>query len=382
MLNISPDSNDVLSPPSLIKSAKSRFASIDGLRGLACLFVVALHCYTLAGEFPTPFSFDKIFCNIAYSGVDLFFLLSGFCLAYPILKRGGTRFNWRSYIWKRASRIFPPYWCTLIICLFVSKIIYIFNVPLLSNTPSLTWNVPPSQFFQYLLLIRSNEFILSSWTLPLEWRWYFILPAFLFLLVRLSSLYAIMLSILISILCVPVLQSPNVPLRISLVLTQMPIYLPTFVAGLWVADLIIKKRKSELELIFVKHSHWFLLASMIACYLENPKWNVPSTRVIAWMPIFFFLTISVIFNIHFKRVFEWQPLVKTGEFSYSLYLIHELPLKIAHTIEGHLNIPDDFKWLFYQFLIFPCLIAIGYIFFKLVEEPLLSWSRKYKLGTE
>ena len=34
---------------------KSRFLAIDGLRGAACLSVVALHCYALAGFYPTPF---------------------------------------------------------------------------------------------------------------------------------------------------------------------------------------------------------------------------------------------------------------------------------------------------------------------------------------
>ena len=359
-----------------IANKESRFAAIDGLRGVACLGVVALHCYVLAGFYPTPFFLDRVL-SLGYIGVDLFFVLSGFCLAFPILKKGWRDFSWKKYLLNRAKRIFPPYWVTLILFYLISKIIFAFSISLLSDKSSLLWNISASQFLQNILLLRSNDFILSSWTLPLEWRWYFILPIFTYFSFQYPIIYSFIFSCFISALSAFFLESPSASPKLLTFMTSMPIYLPTFFAGVWCAKIVVSEHKIYIEEIFVKYSQWFLLASLIACYLENPKWNVSSSRVISWGPVFFFLIISVIFNEHFKKVFEWKPLVHVGTFSYSLYLIHELPLKIIYALVGSDKISVDFQWLFYLGIVFPVLVLLGFIFFKIVEEPLLEWSRKF-----
>ena len=355
----------------MIPMVKSRFLAIDGLRGAACLSVVALHCYALAGFYPTPFFLDRLL-SLGYIGVDLFFVLSGFCLAFPILKRNTVGFSWKTYLLNRAKRIFPPYWVTLFLFYFTSKLISILSIPSLSDNPAILWNISISQFLQNFLLIRSNDFILSSWTLPLEWRWYLILPMFTYLIYRYPVIYSMIISSLVSMISAFFLESSNASPKLLTFVTLMPMYLPTFFAGVWCAKLVIIPSKTYIEGLFVRYSQWFLLASLIACYLESPQWNIASSRVIAWGPVFFFLTIAVMFNESFKTFFEWTPLVKVGTFSYSLYLIHELPLKIIHILIGSSNIPISLNWIIYLGVVFPLLIILGFLFFKFVEEPLLK----------
>ena len=77
---------------------KHRIGYIDGLRAVAVLSVVACHC---ASIYPADFTQHPILWRTLLAGkhgVDLFFVLSGFCLAYPTLKRlreqGQSQLKW------------------------------------------------------------------------------------------------------------------------------------------------------------------------------------------------------------------------------------------------------------------------------------------------
>src|SRR5579872_2838914 len=91
-----------------------RLAYIDVLRAVAVLMVVTLH----AGILPW-----------GYLGVDLFFILSGFCLSYPTLAKlhrdGATSFDLRAFAARRLVRIVPPYYAAiammLVVVFFVSR---------------------------------------------------------------------------------------------------------------------------------------------------------------------------------------------------------------------------------------------------------------------
>lgn len=74
--------------------------AIEGWRGLAALLVMLAHFGPAAG-------LDHAFVKTAFTGVDLFFVLSGFVFG-PILF--GQEQQWRAYALRRAFRIVPAYW--------------------------------------------------------------------------------------------------------------------------------------------------------------------------------------------------------------------------------------------------------------------------------
>ena len=102
--------------------AGGRFTSLDGLRGVAALVVLAHHALLVSpaisalfipgGEPPRPgsalwwltYSPLKL-TNAGPEAVVLFFVLSGFVLAIPVL-RGG--FNWLAYFPRRFVRLMLP----------------------------------------------------------------------------------------------------------------------------------------------------------------------------------------------------------------------------------------------------------------------------------
>ena len=73
-----------------------RLHYIDGLRGLAMLMVLLYHCWIFGGMWSIGPTLGGHHFNVApilgfgHIGVNLFLVLSGFCLYWPFVK-GGTR---------------------------------------------------------------------------------------------------------------------------------------------------------------------------------------------------------------------------------------------------------------------------------------------------
>lgn len=91
----------------------SRNAWVDVLRGLAASAVVLFHFNVVPYE-GTPGAFTAVwraFWGLGHLGVPVFFVLSGYCIALTWFRADG----WRGFAWRRARRIFPPYYASLLV---------------------------------------------------------------------------------------------------------------------------------------------------------------------------------------------------------------------------------------------------------------------------
>src|SRR5665213_687642 len=68
-------------PRPVKEHARTGTGPVDGLRGLAILLVFGYHTWLFSWYTPPP-PFDVV-ARTGYLGVDLFFLISGFCLYFP-----------------------------------------------------------------------------------------------------------------------------------------------------------------------------------------------------------------------------------------------------------------------------------------------------------
>src|SRR5882762_489406 len=99
-----------------------RIAALDGLRGIAILLVLFWHGIFVQGSHSRILSRLLLIGKLSWSGVDLFFVLSGFLIGGILLDAKESSHYFRTFYARRALRILPLYGILLGICLFAHNI--------------------------------------------------------------------------------------------------------------------------------------------------------------------------------------------------------------------------------------------------------------------
>lgn len=170
---------------------------LDGIRGIAALMVMIFHF--VPNNIPITnssliFKIQKI-AIFGQTGVDLFFVLSGFLITRILISEKGGKYFFRNFYIRRTLRIFPLYYLFLIILFFIVPLfnstttklsetwwfwIYLQNIPL-------TFNLP---------LDGPNHF----WSLAVEEHFYLLWPLIVFFLNKKQLLKISLIIIIFSII--------------------------------------------------------------------------------------------------------------------------------------------------------------------------------------
>ncbi len=107
--------------PSESLHSRLHVPALDGIRGIAILLVDVYHSVRYAGIQPTA-ALDQLFLlgRVGWSGVDLFFALSGFLITGILYDAKGKDRYFRHFYATRILRIFPLYygfWCFFFVIL-------------------------------------------------------------------------------------------------------------------------------------------------------------------------------------------------------------------------------------------------------------------------
>jgi peptidoglycan/LPS O-acetylase OafA/YrhL len=168
---------------------------LDGLRGVAIALVLVYHFSQAAGVPKESKGWFAHIAGVGWSGVDLFFVLSGFLITGILydIKESPTYF--RSFFARRILRIFPLYYGLLIVVFGI--------IPLVA--PSLAAEAQPVADRQGWLWAYGANFCLARegpgsltagwcrlshfWSLAVEEHFYLVWPLVVYLLGRRSLLY-------------------------------------------------------------------------------------------------------------------------------------------------------------------------------------------------
>ncbi|ARK11435.1 acyltransferase [Fibrella sp. ES10-3-2-2] len=94
--------------------ARQQLQTIQAVRGVAALVVVAFHLTQFVdGTYTESLWFDLF--ERGFAGVDLFFVISGFVIVYTSQSYIGRPETLRTYLTKRAIRVYPIYWLTILL---------------------------------------------------------------------------------------------------------------------------------------------------------------------------------------------------------------------------------------------------------------------------
>lgn len=158
----------------------SHLPSLDGIRGLAILMVIAHNAQLL--DLPVmhgAVAVAQFVLNIGWVGVQLFFVLSGFLITGILLDSVGQAHGLRNFITRRALRIFPLYYGTLVL-IFVL-------LPLLDAQPEMYKAQAPYQIWLWVYLSNWTDAmgigpksLPHFWSLAVEEQFYLLWPLLVF----------------------------------------------------------------------------------------------------------------------------------------------------------------------------------------------------------
>jgi peptidoglycan/LPS O-acetylase OafA/YrhL len=158
------------------QSPRGSIAALDGVRAIACLFVISFHI-SLMTHAQHLWSYESVpFISALMldggSGVMLFFVLSGFLLFLPYAQALLFARSWpsaRQFYLRRALRILPGYYVSLVLLVLLSRPdflhprhwidLLLFVVLLMDSTPG-----------------ANHQINGPFWTLAVEWQFYLLLP--------------------------------------------------------------------------------------------------------------------------------------------------------------------------------------------------------------
>ena len=157
---------------------KDRVYGIESLRALAALGVFYCHIpgYSLTSAQRLPWKLPELLATGAH-GVDLFIVISGFCLAMPVMVRG-AHLPLRTFYVRRACRLLPPYYAALAFAAAIAM------SSLFARTVATRASV--GDVLQHVLLLQTwtpsgpGRINGSFWSIALEAHLYMLFPVILF----------------------------------------------------------------------------------------------------------------------------------------------------------------------------------------------------------
>ncbi len=332
--NVSPSgvSGDALQASTL----RLRLEFLDGLRGLAALYVVLFH----AGELATV-NFAHVntalIVAIGHPAVSVFIVLSGFCLMLPVARSddGRLRGGVGEFFQRRARRILPPYYAALtlsVLALAGAHLVKHRSLPF--HDPVIGPQLSPGNLLSHLLLAHnlSPAWVTAIdpplWSVATEWQIYFFFPALLLPLWRRFGVWAALgvgyaMSLLPHFLLTP---SHNFD-------WACPWYLGLFAMGM--AGAVISfaptwaARRARLPWGSLAAIFFLLLAGSVLMMPSSLKDSFIAEDALAGAAatcLILYCAVRVT-KPHASvppvvRALETRPTLRLGAFSYSLYLIH------------------------------------------------------------
>lgn len=336
--------------------------NIQILRGIAAFLVLLFHIMLMEQKWGGgSMLLGKIF-NAGQSGVDLFFVISGFVMV--TITRGRFQ-DWQAitrFLYNRIARIYPPYWFFS----FILVGVYLVR-PSLVN-PSLDGRI---HFLHSFLLLPQNTLplLMVGWTLVYEMYFYIVFILFLLAPERMFS--GLLAAWSISILAANWLWGlPGVHLPISWQKIAMSPLCLEFAGGCLVAK-IVHSGNGQWRLPCLLLGTGMAAASTLLVQLDPTiAFSHQFRRLLFFgLPYMLVLYGMASTEIH-GNVSRIPALERLGDASYSLYLSHTIVLNgigwlWATTMPGS----GGPLWLTAMTL---CALAAGFISFRIIEQPAMK----------
>lgn len=331
----------------------------------------------------TPLAFLKQAVSFTWSGVDLFFVLSGFLIAGILLDNRKAENYFRVFYIRRVCRIFPLYYAHL--ALFA--VLFAFGA---GKAPGLYWlfdtfDLPLwsyATFTQNIVMaskvIMGSEWLAVTWSLAIEEQFYVVLP----LIIRFAPRRVLPWILVGLMLMAPVLRA-TIPGAWAVI--GMPWRADSLMAGALLAWFI---RKPGFMKTVMASRHWLyvvfwlLLGGAITTVFVTARFPFDLTMTYLWLACLYATLILVVLADRdgwITRLFRPRALAWLGTVSYGVYLFHQAVSSLLHGMIRYLP-PTIREWegLAVTCLAFVVTLVLAGLSFRYFERPIINLGHSYR----
>jgi peptidoglycan/LPS O-acetylase OafA/YrhL len=370
------------------KKQTASLTFLDGLRGLAALYVMIGHARWLLWEGGEAYSdhaadyslFEKCqvyffsFFKYGHEMVLFFFVLSGFVIHLKQAKqlKAGNAVSLQGYFWRRAKRIIPPVLFALLITYSCDKIVeYIGASIFYKATPVAILNANVSFDHSFSTLIGNILFLQQTyvpvfgsngplWSLKYEWWFYMLYP--LLLIINKRSVTGSLL--LVAALSIISLTGWSWGIKL---LDDVFAYLICWWLGCFSADIYTGRVRIP-SWLFIGATAFILIIPVQHKLLFSSSMIKDIIVAIGFFGLLNFLLLLYNRGTEFKML---NKLKFMGDCSYSMYVIHSPLLVLANgliLLNTNNKMPQT---MLFVWLSIPIIVLLAYVVHLFIEKPFI-----------
>lgn len=329
--------------------------------------------------------------GITWSGVDLFFVLSGFLIGGVLLDERKSQHYFKTFYIRRACRILPLYYL-LLLSFFAAD-----QAGLGQKSRELEWlftNPMPGwsylTFTQNILMTLKATFgsgwLAMTWSLAIEEQFYLLLP----LLIRFVPGKRLTWVLLAGVALAPLLRYALLYFErreaLAAGYVMMPCRADALLLGVLGAYAVrvpricefLSKHRTKVYVVF-----GVLLVGVVGIAYYSPHFiSIGVTRWgRTWFALFYFvlLMIAVVYKDSLLAALMRSPALRSlGFMSYSMYLVHQIVLSLTLAFLFPNIERTGFVMLLPTLVAFVLALAVSAVLYQSVEKPIMRFGHKFQ----
>jgi peptidoglycan/LPS O-acetylase OafA/YrhL len=369
-----------------------RITELDGYRGMAVALGLFFHYvrYGIVARPPQLLGYVYTTTPVIWSGMELFFILSGFLITGILLDTRHSPNYFKTYYIRRACRILPVYF------LFLGLVAVAFHFLYLCVGKPLDWVFSMDlpwyaylSFAQNLWMAKVNNLkpaiLAITWSLAVEEQFYISLP-FIVKFVRRSALPYLFSAGIILAPMIRVWIAYRFPDHLWATYVLLPSRMDSLCVGALCAYYV-----RELEvwnwLLTNRNTLWGILFVLVAGMPLVSNEGIPFTLLwitvgIGWMSAFFVTVLLLALtnsDSFISRAMRLPVFTGLGTIAYSVFLFHlGIYCLCMWALTGHGWIVNSWKD-FGVILISLCItITFCKLLWRFFEKPIIRWSHAWQ----
>ena len=356
---------------------------LDGIRGLAVGLVLIVHGYNRGPDLNFPDSAQGHFLDqllrFGWTGVELFFVLSGFLVTSILIENKRAGKPLRIFYARRVARIMPAYFAAFS---GVAALSFVSIGPLVDPVTAdarenwVFYALALNNYFGWLGIDASqaSKALGPLWSVASEEQYYLLWPVLIHALSMDRLKYAL-----------PALLAVNIAARVCALeagVSPNDVYVAsiTHLDGIIIGSMMAIHREAAVSLLR-HHAAWLLLAvgGVLAVFLffagDIDAGHRP-IQIYGYPLIAVFYSLLIVHAMNGGIATRWlssTPLRTLGKYSYFIYLSHwPAMLVLDHVVPGE----GALVWLLYLGCLTAGLVFLASISWKFFEYPIIRMVRK------